>query len=155
MTHFTGAHAGKLDSKGRILVPKPFRDLLQSMVAPGAPSLRLRPSDKESCIEAWPIPEFNAYATRTLARLGDDEAAVDDFNALFNWTAMELEPDGDGRLKLPGNFVAHAGLQNDVMFLGSGPVFQIWSKDAALARLARAAQNRGVKAPPLVATGDQ
>lgn len=154
MTHFTGAHAGRLDTKGRLLVPKPFRDLLQSLVPPGAPSLRLRPSDKELCLEAWPIPEFNAYSARSLAKLADDEAAADDFNVIFHWPALEIEPDGDGRLKLPANFIAHAGLQNDVMFLGSGSIFQIWSKDGANSRMARAAANRGTKAPPLVATGD-
>jgi MraZ protein len=154
MTHFTGAHAGRLDTKGRILVPKPFRDLLQSLVPPGAPSLRLRPSDKEPCLEAWPIPEFNAYSARTLEKLADDEAAVDDFNVIFHWTALEIEPDGDGRLKLPANFTAHAGLAGDVMFLGTGKIFQIWSKEAAVQRLAQAAAHRGTKAPPLVATGE-
>jgi MraZ protein len=154
MTHFTGAHAGRLDTKGRILVPKAFRDVLQSLVPASAPSLRLRPSETEPCIEGWPIPEFNAYSARMLAKLADDEDAANDFNVIFHWPAMEIEPDGDGRLKLPANFVSHANLSGEVMFLGTNLTFQIWAKDAALERFARAAANRDRKAPPLVATGD-
>ena len=154
MTHFTGAHAGRLDTKGRILVPKPFRDVLQSLVPPGAPSLRLRPSEKAPGIEGWPIPEFDAHSARMLAKYGDDEVAREDFNVIFHWPALEVDPDGDGRLKLPANFVSHAGLAGEVMFLGSNLIFQIWAKDAALVRLAQAAANRRTKAPPLVAAGD-
>jgi len=154
MTHFTGAHAGRLDTKGRILVPKPFRDVLQSLVPQGAPTLRLRPSEKAPCLEGWPIPEFNAYSAKTLASLEQDPQAIDDFNVMFHWTAQEAEPDGDGRLKLPANFVSHANLAGEVMFLGSGLTFQIWARDAALARLQAATARLKINAIPLVAAGE-
>jgi len=154
MTHFTGAHAGRLDTKGRILVPKPFRDVLQSLVPPGAPSLRLRPSEKAPCIEGWPIPEFNEYSAKSKAILGQDNQAIDDFNVMFHWTALELEPDGDGRLKLPASLVSHAKLGGEVMFLGSGQMFQIWAKDAALVRLQEATDRLKINSIPLIAMGD-
>lgn len=154
MTHFTGAHGGRLDTKGRILVPKAFRDVLASLSAAGTPSLRLRPSEKTSCIEGWPVAVFNAHSEKVLAKLENDPQAIEDFKVLFHWTALEAEPDGDGRLKLPASFVQYAGLTGEVMFLGSGPVFHIWAKEAAQERLRQAAERLKTQAIPLVAQGD-
>ena len=150
MAIFTGAHPGRLDTKGRILVPKPFRDILQAQVPRGAASLRLRPSDRFPCIEGWPMAEFEEYTAKSLAACAD-EAAEDDFNALFLWPSLALEPDSDGRLKLPASFVQHAGLAGDVRFLGSGKIFEIWALDAAQNRMREAAQRRSRTAPPLAA----
>ena len=154
MAYFTGAHVGRLDTKGRILVPKPFRDLLRSMVDLHAPSLRLRPSENDACVEGWPIPEYDATAARAVTKLDGDEDAIRNFNIIFHWPTLELEPDGDGRIKLPASLIAHANLGGDVLFLGTGNMFELWSKDAAVTRLSQAADFRATKALPLVASGD-
>ena len=154
MAHFTGAHVGRLDGKGRILVPKPFRDTLRSMVDPEAASLRLRPSENDPCIEGWPIPEYDAYSSQALVKIAEDEVATRHFNIIFHWPTLELEPDGDGRSKLPASLIGHAEITGEVLFLGSGNKFEIWAKEAALARLAAAASFRATKPLPLVANGD-
>ena len=155
MTHFTGAHVGKLDIKGRIIVPKPFRDTLNRLAAvPGAPLMKLLPSQKGDFIEAWPIPVYEAYSAKRLAELEADPEAIDDFKVNFHWPAQDLDPDVDGRLKLPTKLAAHAKLVDEMLFVGDGDKFLLMTRETAMARLQEAAQRRNSKPLPLVAVGD-
>ncbi len=69
--------------------------------------------------------------------------------ALFT-DAHELLPDGDGRLVLPEELIAHAGLVDAVACMGLGSQFQIWEPEAAKRRVAEArlrARERGMTLP--------
>ena len=61
MTQFLGTHQNRLDAKGRVSVPAPFRAALRDG-AEAAGGIVLRPSFNHPCIEAWPANEFQALA---------------------------------------------------------------------------------------------
>jgi MraZ protein len=42
-------------------------------------------------------------------------------------TAAEIPFDGEGRIILPEAFIAHAGISEQVQFVGRGSFFQMWS----------------------------
>ena len=148
MTQFLGTHTNRLDAKGRVSIPAPFRAALKS--ADGAvPSLVLRPSHKHSCIEGWPAAVFNALAT-PLDALDLFSEAQEDLAAALYADAFPMEADKEGRIVLPEALVAHAGLAESVVFMGLGRIFQIWEPEAAERRRVEArerARARGFTLP--------
>jgi|UniRef100_A0A8J4H9Q6 MraZ protein len=149
MTHFLGTHQNKLDGKGRVSVPAPFRAALRALDERGAGALVLRPAHTHPCIEAWPEAAFHALAG-PLDRLDLFSDAHDDLAAALYADAYPVETDKEGRIVLPDPLISHAGLGEGVVFMGLGRIFQIWEPQAAARRRAEArerARARGVTLP--------
>jgi MraZ protein len=146
MTHFLGTHFNRLDAKGRVSIPAPFRAVLKPEGATSAP-LVLRPSHKYSCIEAWPAVVFQAFA-KPLDSLDMFSEAHDDLAIALYAQAHSTEPDKEGRIVLPEALVSHAGLRDSVVFIGIGRGFQIWEPVGAEGRLAEVrARGQGLTLP--------
>ncbi len=138
MSQFFGTHQNRLDAKGRVSVPSAFRSALRDGMDDDAPTtLVLRPSHKHPCIEGWPNKEFDAL-TQSFARLNKFSDEYDDLSMAIFAQAYKVEADREGRIVLPADLVSHAGLTNQVSFLGAGTTFQIWEPDAARRRLKEA-----------------
>ena len=128
MTHFLGTHQSRLDAKGRVSVPAPFRAALkaQSDIA----TMILRPSHQLACIEAWPIAVFEALAA-PLDRFDVFSDAQNDLATALYADATPLEADKEGRIVLPERLLRHAGIADTMEFMGIGKIFQIWHPEAA------------------------
>ncbi|MDQ2801869.1 MAG: division/cell wall cluster transcriptional repressor MraZ [Pseudomonadota bacterium] len=158
MTQFLGTHQNKLDAKGRVSVPASFRAALRQAAeaeargaesSAGATQLVLRPSHKHPCIEAWPAAEFQALA-EPLNRLDLFSEEHDDLANTLYADAYPVEADKEGRIVLPDALIAHGGLNETVVFMGLGRIFQIWEPAAAESRRAEArerARTRGLTLP--------
>ena len=133
MSHFLGTHQNRLDAKGRVSVPAPFRAALRSGDGEAAATVILRPSHKFPCIEAWPAPKFDALAS-SLGKLNQFSDAHEDLSAALYADAFPVEADKEGRILLPTELVEHAGLSNQVSFMGMGDTFQIWEPAAGARR---------------------
>ena len=136
MTRFLGTHTNRLDAKGRVSIPAPFRAALRTEVG-GNASLVLRPSHTHPCIEGWPESVFNALA-RPLDEIDVFSGMHDDMSTALYADAYPMEADKEGRIVLPEDLVAHAGLADTVVFMGLGKTFQIWEPVAAERRRAEA-----------------
>ena len=137
MVQFLGTHQNKLDTKGRVSVPAPFRAVLRGRDETNGTHLVLRPSHQHPCIEAWPEAEFEALA-EPLNRLDIFSQAHDDLAASLYSDAFAVEADKEGRIVLPEALVSYAGLGETVVFMGLGRIFQIWEPSAAERRRAEA-----------------
>jgi MraZ protein len=142
MTHFLGSHLNRLDAKGRVSVPASFRSALKAMDAnpEGGVSMILRPSHNHACIEAWPKPFFDRLA-QSLDRYEVFSREYDDMAAAIYGEAYPTESDKEGRIILNEMLLAHAKLTDTCIFMGAGPIFQIWEPGAAKRRSAEARQN--------------
>lgn len=137
MTQFMGTHQNKLDAKGRVSVPAPFRAVLKSPDGSNGTHLVLRPSHKHPCIEAWPAAVFEELAG-PLSELDLFSEEHDDMAAALYADAYPVETDKEGRIVLPDELVAFAGVNDAVVFMGMGRTFQIWEPAAAERRRAEA-----------------
>ena len=149
MSHFLGTHLNRIDAKGRVSVPAPFRASLRATSTDATPSIVLRPSHKYSCIETWPVPVFETLAG-SLDRLDMFSDEHDDLAAALYADAYPVDADKEGRIVLPETLVAHAGLQDAVMFMGTGRTFQIWEPDTGKqhqAGVRERARERGLTLP--------
>ncbi len=75
-------------------------------------------------------------------KMGVFDNKLDDLTAMLFADARQLQFDVTGRIMIPADLLAHAGITDTAVFVGRGNSFQIWNPDAfremqanALARL--------------------
>ncbi len=142
MALFVGRHVNRIDKKGRVSVPKPFRAVFQGR---GETRLYAYPLFKHRAIEAC----GEDFMTRLSASLDDldmfsDEQ--DDLAAIVMENAHALSFDPEGRIVLPKELTEHAGIVGQAVFVGRGARIQIWEPKAYEANRAAAferARTRG------------
>lgn len=126
MALFVGKHVNKIDKKGRVSVPKPFRAALQGR---GLSSLYIYPRFKQSALEACD-QAFMDRLSRSLDELDLFSEDQDDLASVILANAHELTFDPEGRIVLPPDLAEYAEISNEVIFVGQGPRFQIWQPKA-------------------------
>ncbi len=141
MDHFIGSHHNKLDAKGRVSVPAPFRSILKKFSSAGEESpvapLILRPSHQYPCIEGWTEHGF-ADLSAPLDTFDQYSPEHEDLSIGFFGDACPMETDKEGRIVLPADMVAYAGLTDNVVFIGAQKTFQIWEPAAGARRIMEA-----------------
>jgi MraZ protein len=142
MTQFKGTHLVRRDGKGRVSIPAPFRALLKGDASANG-AVVLRPSHKHACVEGWHPDAFTAQGAQiqALPRFSDEE---DDLALSLYSDAVDAEPDKEGRIVLAKDLADHAGLGEEVAFIGAGSHFQIWEPQAAKRRIAEARERARV-----------
>jgi MraZ protein len=120
---FTSSIVNKLDAKGRVSVPAPFRQVLAQQNLHGV-----------YCIPSFVAPAVEAFGETLIAQFQQrlrqydalfSEAYDDEAQAVIGRTQF-LNFDDDGRVRLPDEFIAHAGISERVLFVGLDVKFQIW-----------------------------
>lgn len=125
MALFLSTFINKLDKKGRVSVPAPFRQRLLGQSFQGIvafASLHL-PTIEGMGIERVEQLSASMDAFDPFGRTEEDLTA-----ALFSDVHM-LPFDGDGRILLPRILLDHARISDAVAFVGRGPTFRIWHPD--------------------------
>ncbi len=124
---FRGITGINIDAKGRMAIPKRYRDVLAKSVDSNhqvvvtidteSPCLLLYPALEWDIIEnkLQGLPSFNP-ATRRIQRL-------------LIGHATELEIDGNGRLLIPPVLRDYASLNKKLMLVGQGKKFEIWDEE--------------------------
>jgi MraZ protein len=136
---FISTTAGTLDGKGRVCIPAPYRQILAAQSTNG---VYVCPSFYEETLECFGDDILQAFHARQ-AELDPFFAASHDERAFAVLSNTQLlVADENGRVRLPDEFIAHAGLKERVNFVGLGRKFQIWDVERFAAsrseKLARA-----------------
>ncbi|GGE85897.1 transcriptional regulator MraZ [Stappia taiwanensis] len=134
MAGFVSHYTNRLDAKGRVSVPAPFR---QALARDGYEGLYCFPSLHQPAVDAGGHQLVAEIQKRLdgLATLTEDHDALS--TALFG-ASETLKIDGDGRIMLSEMIRAHAGIADQVTFVGQGYKFQIWHPDGFRAHRAEA-----------------
>ena len=120
---FISTVTGTLDNKGRVCILAPYRQILAAQNTQG---VYLCPSFSDATIEGFGEEVLQAFH-RQIAE--DNPFFKKDFNAKAAVVLGEtklLPLDENGRVRLPEELIAHAGLTDGVVFVGMGTKFQIW-----------------------------
>ncbi len=126
MALLVGRHVNKIDKKGRVSVPKPFRSAFAQQEFNGVYAY---PLFKSSAIEVCG-ESFMARLSDSLDELDMFSDEQDDLATVIMNNAEALPFDPEGRIVLPGRFLDHAEIKGDAVFVGRGRRFQIWAPDA-------------------------
>ncbi len=134
MERFVSSSTNKVDAKGRVSVPAPFRAIL---ARDGFEGVFCYPSLDNKALDAGGrslIDEIQGML-EGLAPYSDerDELSL----ALFGESEV-LKIDQDGRVVLPPRLREHAGIGDYAVFVGVGHKFQLWSPERFEIRRAEA-----------------
>jgi MraZ protein len=134
MDRFVSHYMLRLDAKGRVSVPAPFRAVLARDGFDGL-----------YCYPALDRPALDAGGNALLAEI---ETQIRNFSpyseqreqfalSLYG-TSETLKIDGEGRVQLSDALKAHAAIGDAVSFVGLGHKFQIWEPGRFRSELAEA-----------------
>lgn len=123
---FLSTFMNKVDKKGRVSVPATFRASLSQLPFQGIVAYR-----------SFTSPSIEGCGIDFMERLSDSaqefdafSAEAEDITALIFADARQLAWDPEGRIVLPEDIIAHAGITETCAFVGKGKTFQIWEPGA-------------------------
>ena len=135
MDRFVSTFTNKIDAKGRVSIPAPFRAVLERDGYGGG----------IYCYPSLDAPALDAGGERLaqkidglLAELPDYSDERDELSVALYGEVQVLSIDGDGRIVLPESLRTHAGLSASVTFVGLGDKFQMWEPERFAERRRRA-----------------
>ena len=124
----------KLDAKGRVSVPAPFRAVL---TREGGESLFCYPALDRPAVEAGGAVLMREIE-ELISRFPPFSDEREQFATALYGTSETLKIDAEGRVTLSDPLKDHAGIMDAVAFVGLGHKFQIWAPDRFSARLSEA-----------------
>lgn len=140
---FRGATALSLDAKGRLAIPARHRDAL-NVQGGGRLVLTAHP---HRCLLLYPQPEWEPIQQKIMSLPSlDKQASL--LQRLLVGFAEDVEMDGAGRVLVSPVLREFAGLEKQVMLVGQGSHFELWSGEAWRAQLAEALAQGDQVLPP-------
>ena len=119
---FISTYENKLDKKGRVSVPAPYRSHLSSL---GYNGVVCYPSFTNSSIEFCPQDRLEKIAD-TIDTLNPFDENRDIFSTSILANSFQLNFDSEGRITLADKLLKHSGIKEKVLFVGQGKSFQMW-----------------------------
>jgi MraZ protein len=145
MSLFLSSYENRLDTKGRISVPAPFRASVANEQFCGVVLYR---SFTNNCIEGLSMSRMEQMANAT-DKMGVFDSELDDLSAMLFADARPLAFDVTGRVVIPADLLEHADIKDTAVFVGRGNSFQIWNPDAFRNVQAQALKNLRATRPNL------
>ncbi len=126
MALFLSTFAKKIDKKGRVSVPAQFR---ASLTEESFGGIVVYSSFINSCIEAASMSRIEKLSNG-IDNLDPFSDERDAFATAVLGGSFQLQFDSEGRVTLPPELTAAAKIDEDVVFVGKGPTFEIWEPKA-------------------------
>lgn len=120
---FRGRYEHALDSKSRLSVPSHFREVLSTQY-----DERLIITNFDQCLWAYPVAEWLLVEDK-IAALPQFKEEVKALQRVFVSGATECAIDKSGRIVLPPPLRAYAGIERDVVIVGTIKRLEIWSAE--------------------------
>lgn len=115
---FLNQYLHSFDDKGRLTIPAKFREL------PAEGAFVVQGLDRNLMV--LPPPVFEIIYNRLMAlSMTDPSARL--LRHIILGNALQVVPDGSGRILISANLRQYAELQDEVVFVGQGDYFEVWS----------------------------
>lgn len=114
---FLGEYQHALDEKGRLVLPRKFRDALEDglVVTKG----------QENCLYVFPLDRW-ARETERVSRLPRTDPRARRYARSFFAAASDQRLDKQGRVQLSEGLRSYAGLEKDATVVGVAERIEIW-----------------------------
>lgn len=122
---FQGSTALTLDAKGRLAIPTKHRELMNGQ-SQGKLVLTGHP---DGCLLLYQSPTFDEVRSRLMA-ISDTNPAVSSWKRVIVGMAEPIEADGQGRILVSPELRKFAGMEKQLMMVGQGNRFEVWSEAA-------------------------
>ncbi len=118
---FVGKFQNSIDSKSRIIVPAKFRDELDGSCVI-AKSL-------DRCLTIYPRDQWEKFVSEKLEVLPTGNPQARKLRRHFYSSAAECDVDKQGRITVPQELKDYAGIEKDLITVGSYNTIEVWSKE--------------------------
>jgi len=127
---FRGESLHKVDIKGRVSVPAPFRRVLED----GDPEFKIGNNPnfvivyggvKTPCLEAYTIKSIS-IVDQMISKLPRFSREREILERFINTQSLYIQLDENGRIVLPPKLKSLVGIEGEAIFAGMGEKFQIW-----------------------------
>jgi len=119
---FRGSSFHTIDSKGRIIIPARFRDVIKAQESNGVMVSRM-----DGGLVAYTYDEWHNIETRILS-LAEKSENMRRFRRVFIGGAFECACDKQDRILIPQNLRQYAELNKEIVLVGVLDHFEIWSR---------------------------
>jgi MraZ protein len=136
MNRYLSTFTMRLDAKGRVSIPAPFRAVL---ARDGFEGLHCHPALDREALDAGGnalIAEIETLMER-YPPFSDER---EEFAAALYGRSETLKPDTEGRIVLTESLKAHAKIAEQVTFVGLGHKFQMWEPERFRTHLSQATE---------------
>ncbi len=125
MALFLSRFTNKVDKKGRVSIPAPFRSALGDQIDRGVVVFR---SHQHNCLEGFDWAKMDEIGDR-MDHYDLFSEQQDDLATTIFGESVQLFCDGEGRVVLPADLMEAASITDQATFVGLGRKFQIWSPE--------------------------
>lgn len=119
---FRGSSFHTIDSKGRIIIPARFRDVIKAQGSNGVMVSRM-----DGGLVAYLYDEWRKIETRILS-LAEKSENMRRFRRVFIGGAFECSCDKQDRVLIPQNLRQYAEIDKEIVLVGVLDHFEIWSR---------------------------
>jgi MraZ protein len=134
MDRFVSNYTLRLDAKGRISIPAPYRAVL---ARDGFDGLYCHPSLDRPALDAGGNALLSEIE-QLMAAFSPYSDEREEFSVALYGTSETLKIDGEGRVILGERLKSHTGITDAATFVGMGHKFRIWEPDRFRAHFAEA-----------------
>ena len=117
---FVGKYYNSIDSKSRIIVPAKFRDDLEGRC--------IIAKSLDKCLTIYPRKQWEKFVEEKLDILPTGNPQARKLKRHFYSSAAECDVDKQGRLTIPQELKEYAGIEKDLITVGSDKTIVIWSR---------------------------
>jgi MraZ protein len=125
---FRGTFFHTLDDKGRVAIPRKFRDALPAAESDARVVVTKSVGPPPRTLDVYPMEEWKALEER-IRQMPQFQERTRKFKRRYLHPAQELTLDGQGRILLPNDLRSHIDLGKDAVFTGDLEKFLIWSRE--------------------------
>ncbi|WP_298263616.1 division/cell wall cluster transcriptional repressor MraZ [uncultured Lutibacter sp.] len=125
MVNLIGTYEAKADAKGRLLLSVALKKQLAPILQEG---FVLKRSVFQPCLEMYPMSEWNLMMAK-VNKLNRFVKKNNDFIRRFTAGVKVVELDSLGRLLIPKDLQAFAGIEKNVVLASSVNIIEIWDKE--------------------------
>ena len=127
MVKFIGEYSGKVDDKGRIILPSAFKAI---MLAEGDMRLVIKKDIYEDCLEMYTFREWERQSEEVKSKLNPFNRKHAAFWREYMRNRAVAEPDSKlGRISIPKRLMDSIGIGKEVVFCGSDHKIELWAKE--------------------------
>ncbi len=125
MNSLIGTYECKVDAKGRLMLPAALKKQLSPVLQNG---FVLKRAVFQSCIELYPMGEWEIEMNK-ISKLNRYKKKNNDFVRRFTAGVKVVEVDNAGRLLIPKDLYAFAGISKNIVVSTAINIVEIWDKD--------------------------
>ena len=118
---FVGKYNNSIYSKSRVIVPAKFRDELEGRC--------IIAKSLDRCLTIYPLAQWEKFVEEKLEILPAGNPQARKLKRHFYSSAAECDVDKQGRLTIPQELKEYAGIEKELITVGSDKTIEVWSRE--------------------------